>query len=270
MSDILNEILESKLQELQDRKQSVSEEKMKKMARRVDPLEFREALSGDRISLIAEIKPKAPSSGQLTDLRPEQIAWVYQEKSAVSCVSVLTDEPYFGMTLDDFHKVRGILEKPVLRKEFIIDEFQIYESARVGADAVLLIASVLSGNQMEEYYSLIKDLGMEPLVEIHSREEYESLPIQPDLLGINNRTLDGDFSTDLEVTERIAPTISNNTTLVSESGIHSSEDIRRLESTENVDAVLVGTSLLENAEQPQTIRDRVRNLMVRPTARDDS
>lgn len=262
MSDILDEILESKRDEVEERKQTVSVDKMKEMAQKVESLDFRGALEeNEGVSLIAEIKPKAPSSGPLTELQPDQIAWVYQEESTVSCVSVLTDEPYFGMTLDDFHQARGILEKPVLRKEFIIDPFQIYESARAGADAVLLIASVLSSERIEEFYELIRELGMQPLVEVHSLEEYESLPFQPGLLGINNRTLEGDFSTDLSVTEGIAPQIPYETTLVSESGIHSYEDIRRLEGSENVDAVLVGTSLLQDARDPEMVRERVRDLM---------
>jgi indole-3-glycerol phosphate synthase len=261
MSDILDEILESKRKEVKARKKSVSVDEIKKLAHQAKPLDFRDALEGDGINLIAEIKPKAPSSGPLTDLDPDQVAWVYQEESTVSCVSVLTDEPYFGMTLEDFHTVRGILTKPVLRKEFIVDPFQIYESARAGADAVLLIASVLSAERIEEFHEMVLGLGMKPLVEIHSREEYENLPFEPELLGINNRTLEGDFSTDLAVTERIAPSLPDEMTLVSESGIYTHEDIQRLHAVSNVDAVLVGTSLLQDADDPETVRERVRDLM---------
>jgi len=261
MSDILDEILASKREEVETRKESVSRDEIKDLAHKAQPLDFRGALEGGGINLIAEIKPKAPSSGSLTNLDPDQVAWVYQEESAVACVSVLTDEPYFGMTLEDFHEVRGILTKPVLRKEFIVDPFQIYESARAGADAVLLIASVLSAEQIEEFHELILELGMAPLVEIHSREEYQNLPVQPELVGINNRTLEGDFSTDLAVTERIAPILPDEITLVSESGIHTHEDIQRLNAVSNVDAVLVGTSLLQDTNDPETVRERVRDLM---------
>lgn len=261
MSDILDEILEAKRDEVEHRKADATLDEVKKMARAAEPGGFREALGGGGIDLIAEIKPKAPSSGRLTDLPPERIAWVYQEEEAVSCVSVLTDEPYFGMTMDDFRRVRGVLEKPVLRKEFIIDPFQIYESAMAGADAILLIASVLSSSTLEEFRSLSRELELRPLVEIHSREEYDALPFEPELLGINNRTLEGDFSTDLSVTENLAPELPEETTLISESGIHAHEDILRLERCEPVDAVLVGTSLLQDSEDPETVRARVRNLM---------
>lgn len=261
MSDVLDEILEAKRNEVEQRKTDATFDEVKKMARAADPGGFREALEGGGIDLIAEIKPKAPSSGRLTDLPPERIAWVYQEEGAVSCVSVLTDEPYFGMTLDNFRVVRGVLEKPVLRKEFIVDSFQVYESAMAGADAILLIASVLSPEELDEFRNLSLDLGLRPLVEVHSREEYEALPFEPELLGINNRTLEGDFSTDLSVTEKLAPDLPEETTVVSESGIHDHEDIVRLGRCEPVDAVLVGTSLLENAEDPETVRDRVRSLM---------
>lgn len=261
MSEILDEILEAKRSEVEQRKADATLAEVKKMARAAEPGGFLEALQGDEISLIAEIKPEAPSSGRLTDLPPDRIAWVYQEEDAVSCASVLTDEPYFGMTMDNFRVVRGVLDKPVLRKEFIVDPFQIHESAMAGADAILLIASVLSAGELEEFRAISRKLGLRPLVEIHSREEYEALPFEPELLGINNRSLDGDFSTDLSVTETLAPDLPEETTVVSESGIHDHEDIVRLGRCEPVDAVLVGTSLLQDAEDPETVRERVRKLM---------
>lgn len=261
MSDILDEILESKRKKVDEAKAGASMDELESLANQAEPRDFISSLQGDEIDLIAEIKPKAPSAGQLTDLDPTKIAWVYEEETCVSGVSCLTDEPYFGMTLDEFRKVRGVLSKPLLRKEFIIDPFQVYQSAVAGADAVLLIASVLSADKIQSLRDLVLELGMLPLVEIHSIEEWNALPFTPQLLGINNRTLEGDFSTDLAVTERIAPDIPSDVTVVSESGIEENRDIRRLTHCEPVDAVLVGTSILQGVKDHEDVRERVRNLM---------
>jgi indole-3-glycerol phosphate synthase len=263
MSSILDRILNDKREHIRRITSRIDREELEKSAGQAEPKAFISALQQDGIQLIAEIKPKAPSAGELTDLDPSQIAWVYREEPAVTAVSVLTDDPYFGMTLDDFRRARGILNKPVLRKEFIIDSVQVYRSALAGADAILLIASILDPEQLQELYELSLELGLQPLVEIHSLEEWKSLPIQPELVGINNRTLDDDFSTDLAVTETLAPKLPDNVTIISESGIHDREDILRLEAVEAVDAVLVGTSILENAGSPETVRERVRALMDR-------
>lgn len=260
MSDILDEILDAKRLYLDEVKADVNLDHLREQARKANPLDFRAALETGGLELISEIKPKAPSAGKLTDLDPSKIAWVYQEECPAA-VSVLTDEPYFGMTLDDFRRVRGILRKPILRKEFIIDPFQVHRSAAMGADAILLIASVLQPDQMEQLRELASDYNLQCLVEIHSLEEWKSLPFEPELLGINNRTLEGDFSTDLAVTERIAPEIPGHVTIVSESGIETHEDIRRLSRVDGVEAVLVGTSLLQSANSPDEVRNRIRDLM---------
>lgn len=260
MSNILDEILDDKRNKIERLKSEVDLDELRSLAGRAETSDFINSLKTTDINLIAEIKPEAPSSGQLTTLDPEKIAWVYQEEEAVNAVSVLTDEPYFGMTLDDFRRARGIISKPILRKEFIIDEFQVYRSARAGADAVLLIASILNEEKIKNLRNLILDLGMQPLVEIHSMAEWENLPFTPELLGINNRTLEGDFSTNLSVTESIVQEIPEKVTIISESGINNYEDIQRLEETQKVDAVLVGTSILKSADAPESIRERVNSL----------
>lgn len=260
MSEILDEILTDKRKFLEDEKATVDLDHLKATAEKANPLDFQAALEADGLQLISEIKPKAPSSGRLTELAPEKIAWVYEEESPAA-VSVLTDEPYFGMTLDDFRRVRGILQKPVLRKEFIVDPFQVHRAAALGADAILLIASILDPDTMNELHELAEGYGLQCLVEIHSREEWEFLPFTPRILGINNRTLEGDFSTDLAVTERLAPEIPDDVTIVSESGISTHDDIERLSEVPGVEAVLVGTSLLESASSPEEVRRRIRKLM---------
>lgn len=259
VSNILDEIVESKKEEIARQKSKVPLEALKEQARE-QPNRFRQVFDGDDLHLIAEIKPKAPSSGQITTLPPVKIARVYQEEN-VSAVSCLTDEPYFGQDLETIRQIKTVLRKPILRKDFIIDPYQIYQSCVHGADALLLIASVLSPDRLASLYELTEELGMDALVEIHSREELEALPVKPRILGINNRTLKGDFSTDLSVTEQLAPAVPDDVILISESGIHDSADVDRLRAVSNLDGILVGTSLLNNATEPDDVRSRVRNLM---------
>ncbi|MFP4687912.1 MAG: indole-3-glycerol-phosphate synthase, partial [bacterium] len=221
---------------------------------------FRAALTGNGIKLIAEIKPSSPSRGRLTELEAVKIARVYRQESP-SAISVLTDKKYFGQSLSVLKQVRMVVDKPLLRKDFIIDPYQVYESAAAGADAILLIAAILPPKKLMELHDLALQLEMDSLVEIHSESELESLPFQPPLLGINNRRLDGDLSTDLAVTEHLAGLVGSGTVLVSESGIKRFEDIRRLQKPGNVNAVLVGTSLLEDVKNTAQLRHRIRNLM---------
>lgn len=261
MSDILDRIVDQKKQWLQRKKR---EQPLKELEARLpdrpSPRRFRDALRGESLRLIAEIKPEAPSSGRLTELSAPDIARVY-ERECPAAVSVLTDRPFFGQGEEALESVRSILSKPILRKDFTIDPYQIVQSAVLGADAVLLIAAILEPARVREYAHQAHELGLDALVEIHSREELAALPWTPDLLGINNRTLEGDFSTDLTVTEDLAPDIPGDTVLISESGIHTHDDIRRLSEVPGVDAVLVGTSLLEGAENPPQIARRIRRLM---------
>ena len=260
MSTILDEIVENKKKQIEAEKQNVPLSELKTRARS-QPVRFREALAGEKISLIAEIKPQAPSAGELTNLPAVRIARVYEEEDAVSAVSCLTDKEYFGQGLDTLRTIKTVLRKPVLRKDFILDPYQVYQSRVWGADAILLIASILKPSQLQELHGLTQELGMDALVEIHGRDEWKKLSFQPRITGINNRTLDGDFQTDLSVTENLAPEITNKTLLVSESGIKESADVKRLRKISNLNAILVGSSLLENAQSADQVRSRVRDLM---------
>lgn len=259
MSTILDEIVEEKREQIEAEKRKISLADLKEKARR-QPARFRDALAEEGLSLIAEIKPKAPSSGQITDLPAPEIARIYQQEN-VTAVSCLTDEPYFGQNLDTLRKVKTVLRKPILRKDFIIDPYQVYQSCVAGADAILLIASILEPSRLEELYVLTEELGMDALVEIHSGEEWDQLSFDPRITGINNRTLDGDFSTDLSVTEQLASQLPEHTLLVTESGIHDAKDVERLKKVDHLDAMLVGTSLLKDTTDPEEIRTRVRNLL---------
>ncbi len=262
MSEILDKIVEQKKEHVEKCKEKVPLEQLK------NEIEEREAYcsfprclrESNDVSLIAEIKPCSPSAGQITDLPATEIASVYQA-SAPAAVSVLTDEPYFGQDLEVFKKVRRILDKPLLRKEFMIDRYQIYEAAAAGADAILLIVSLLSREQLSEFNQLCNELNLTPLVEIHNRRELEKLTFIPSILGINNRQLEGDFTTDLDQTKKVLQFAPENSLIVSESGIKTKEDFDYLRKLGGVDAALVGTSLLKEAETPAEIEQRIVRLI---------
>lgn len=256
MSEILEKIVASKRREVDRRRERIPLADLRERCSEREGGRLRDALAGEGLALMAEIKPRAPSAGRLTDLPAETVARVYEEEG-VHAVSVLTDESFFGQGLEALEEVRGVLTRPVLRKEFILDEYQVYETAAAEADALLLIASILPPQKLESLRERAESLGLDVLVEVHTREELESLQSTPALIGINNRTLEGDFDTDLGVTERLAPEVPASTLLVSESGIDRPEDLTRMEDVKGVDAVLVGTALLRDAEDPAAIRERV-------------
>ena len=210
---------------------------------------FKRALSVPGVSLIAEVKKASPSKGVLCEkgFDPARIAENY-ERSGASAISVLTDEKYFQGNLGDLKKVRSAADLPILRKDFIIEDSQVFEAADAGASAVLLIASVLSDEQIERFLSLGKKLGLDCLVEVHTAEELERvLCTQAEIIGINNRdlsTLKIDVQTTNDILEAVR--IPADKIVVSESGIKSSKDIARL--SRRVDAVLVGTKLMESPD----------------------
>ena len=205
---------------------------------------FLEALEESRgIAVIAEIKRKSPSKGILRkNFDPCAIARDY-ERGGASALSVLTDEKFFGGSSQILKKVRTVTRLPILRKDFIIDEYQIWESKRMGADAVLLIAGVLSAAKLLKFSALAHRLGLDTLVEVHTEgEARKALRVKAPLVGINNRDLK-DFRVDLATTKRLAGLFSKKICLVSESGIQSRKDLVYLEAC-GAKAVLVGESLM--------------------------
>ena len=196
------------------------------------------------INLIAEIKKASPSKGILRgDFNPVKIAITYQAGGA-SAISVLTDERFFEGRLEYIPKVRGNVSIPILRKDFFIDEYQIYETVASGAEAILLIPEILSMAQMTKFYNLATELGLDCLVEVHNEEDIEkALAIGASIIGINNRDLHT-FKVDLGVTQRLIRMIPQNKVIVSESGIKSYEDIMFLKSL-GINAVLVGEAFME-------------------------
>ena len=199
--------------------------------------------AGTGIKLIAEIKKASPSRGLICrDFNPRQIAGLYQEAGA-SAISVLTDERFFQGHSELLKSVKEVTSLPLLRKDFIIDEYQIYQSRLLKADAVLLIAAILSQQQLLEYIGLVKELGMAALVEVHNSDELcRVLETEALLVGINNRNLHT-FRVDLGVTYQLISSVPKERVVVSESGISSREDVVGLAKA-GVDAVLVGEALM--------------------------
>ncbi len=200
-----------------------------------------------RIRLIAEIKQASPLKGAIrTDFDLRGIARIYEEK-AVDAVSVLTEEDFFCGDLKYIPSVKGVTTKPVLRKDFIFDEYQILESRAWGADAILLIASLLDRVQAEEYLALSRELGFSALFEVHSFDELEkALRVNAEIIGINNRDLKT-LTVDLNTTFRLKGQIPSDRVVVSESGIRTRDDVARLAGA-GVDAILVGASLMESED----------------------
>jgi indole-3-glycerol phosphate synthase len=199
---------------------------------------------GEKIKLIAEIKKASPSKGIVRrDFDHLSIARIYEEK-AVNAVSVLTEEDFFQGSLAFLPEVKNVLTKPVLRKDFIFDEYQIYESRAYEADAILLIASILDRNQAVEYLHLAGELGLSVLFEVHDFKELETaLVTGSDIIGINNRDLKT-LKIDINTTFNLKKEISPNKIVVSESGIKTREDVKKLEDS-GIDAMLIGTSFME-------------------------
>ncbi|SMB90398.1 indole-3-glycerol phosphate synthase [Desulfonispora thiosulfatigenes DSM 11270] len=215
---------------------------------------FKDALNKPGISLIAEVKKASPSKGVLREnFNPVQIAKDY-ENGGARAISVLTDAKFFGGCSEDLTLVKANVNLPVLRKDFIIDPIQIYEALSLGADAILLIVAILTEKKLKEYMQIAADLGLDVLVEVHSREELaKALAVGAKIIGVNNRDLRS-FQTDIKVTLNLAEFVPSDCILVSESGISSKDDLKRLQEV-GVDAVLVGESLVKEKDIQAKIKD---------------
>ncbi len=214
----------------------------------------------DRPNLIAEIKRRSPSGGPIRpDLDPVEIAQLY-ERSRADALSVLTDEKYFGGRIEYIEAVKAAVGLPVLRKDFIVDPYQVYESRAFGADAILLIAEALDVRQIAELIPLARMLGLWVLLEVHDRERLDAvvdglpdLPRSGVILGINNRNLRLQ-QTNLETTEQLAPLVPYGVPVISESGIKTRRDIERLYLV-GARALLIGETLLRAPDPGQKIKD---------------
>ena len=255
---MLDEIIKNKYKEISQLKSSFDISKIDLSSKKKP---FYETLlsrqNAKKNSVIAEIKKKSPSKGILSeDLDVSKKAKEY-EKGGASCLSVLTEKDYFNGSNDDLLDAKRSVSLPVLRKDFIIDPLQVYESKMIGADCILLIASALSNNLFKELYSLAISLDLDILAEVHDKEELDfvrSLDIK--LLGINNRnlqTFDVDINTSISLSDSVS---DNETVLISESGIHSSNDIRKLNEA-GIYTFLIGEHLVKSNDVSKDIGELI-------------
>ncbi|WP_299521955.1 indole-3-glycerol phosphate synthase TrpC [uncultured Methanobrevibacter sp.] len=215
---------------------------------------FKKALSGDDISIIAEVKKASPSKGLIAeDFDYVAIAKEY-EKAGASAISVLT-EPYFFQGSDDYLKeITENVRIPVLRKDFVVDEYMVYEAKLLGASAVLLIVAILSDEQLETCLTVARVLGMSAVVEAHDETEIKrAIDAGADIIGVNNRNLK-DFSVDIENSIRLRGCVGEDIIFISESGIKTKEDVARLKEN-NVDAVLIGETLMKAEDKEAMIKE---------------
>lgn len=199
------------------------------------------------VRLLAEIKHRSPSAGAIREgIDPTEVARDYAAGGAAA-LSVLTDAEFFGGSLDALRKVRSTVPLPLLRKDFVIDEVQLWEARAAGADAVLLIVRILDDPTLAALHALATELGMDALVEVHDRNELDrALALGATCIGVNNRDL-STFRTDMSLSLDLAPGIDSGVTLVAESGIRTADDVRRLGAA-GVDAILVGESLMRQPD----------------------
>lgn len=252
---MLNRIIAQKRDEVKKRKHGVPLFTLKeRIAQRRAPLDFAAALHGDQIRLIAEVKRASPSRGILCpDFEPVTIATRYAWGGAAA-ISVLTEENYFGGSLDHLVAIRKEVNLPLLRKDFILDPYQVYETAAYGADALLLIVAILSQEQLSALLYLSHNLGLDCLVEVHNEAEVNrALASGAGVIGINNRDL-RTFSVDINTTRRLRPLLPRGQIVVSESGIRTRQDIRRLKQW-GINAVLIGEALVTASDIPAKMKE---------------
>lgn len=265
MKDILSEIIAHKQTEIELQKQTVSPEQLQEQAgviireNAAHRHSMKQALAASSTGIISEFKRRSPSKGWINEAaRAEEIPAAY-EAAGAAALSILTDEKFFGGTLRDIRTARPLVRIPILRKDFIIDEYQLLQACIVGADAVLLIAACLSPEQCSTLTAQAHELGLEVLLEIHSPSELSYINKEVDMVGVNNRNL-GSFVTDVENSFRIARQLREATygpaspLLVSESGISDPETICRLRAA-GFRGFLIGETFMKTANPGETLKE---------------
>ena len=253
---VLDHILDRKVEELAAARAHASDARLRRQAEST-PHAVRDmaaALRSDRVSLIAEVKRASPSKGELTrDFAPVMTAAAYAHNGA-SAISVLTDEDFFQGSLSYLTAIRKAVPVPILRKDFIIDPYQIYQGRAAGADAILLIVAALSDAQLSELFALTHQLGMTALVEVHNEWEMERAQrLEAKLIGINNRDLKT-FHVDLATTACLANIVDVDVLLVAESGIFSAADVQEMGRL-GAHAILVGEALMKAPDTVSLVRE---------------
>ena len=256
--DILRVIVEVKRREVERLKTEAPVEQLEeRISAQTPPLDFADALRGDPVRVIAEVKKASPAKGLLRpDFDSAGLASTYVDNGAAA-ISVLTNTAHFQGTIEHLESVAAIAHPrsvPLLRKEFVFDAYQVYETRACGADAILLIVAMLESTLLQELLALATELRLQALVEVHDEDELATaLDVGAELIGVNNRNL-RTFKTDLAVTERLAPNIPAGRVVVSESGISSREHVQRLGEA-GASAVLVGEALLTAPDVGAKLRE---------------
>jgi indole-3-glycerol phosphate synthase len=271
MKDILEEIVTRKRADLTLQKEAVSLHAMRRLAEErmqqeadlrqaegLPRLSMRQALAASPTGIISEFKRRSPSKGWIKqEAEPTVIPPAY-EAAGASALSILTDEPFFGGTLHDVQQARPLVRIPILRKDFIVDPYQVYQARTVGANAVLLIAACLTKAEAKELTALAHDLELEVLLEVHSPEELDYVSDETDMVGVNNRNL-GTFHTDVENSFRLASLLPQSKLLVSESGISNPQTVHRLREA-GFRGFLIGECFMKTADPGQALQTFIHQL----------
>ncbi|GGG65601.1 indole-3-glycerol phosphate synthase TrpC [Epilithonimonas arachidiradicis] len=257
---ILDQIIERKKREVADAKSKISVFQLKDSEFFDRPTFSLKETFKTKSGIITEFKRKSPSKGIINDkVSPLEVVSQYENFGA-SAVSILTDKDFFGGSFDDILSVRNHINIPILRKDFMIDEYQFYEAKSIGADIILLIAACLSPTQVSEFTELAHSLNLEVLLEIHSEEELKHINKNVDLVGINNRNLK-DFKVDLQHSVDLKNKLPNDILSVAESGIYNEEDFRFLKE-KGFDGFLMGEYFMKNKNPGEKFEEFVSNVII--------
>lgn len=252
---ILDDIVADKKIRLTEQKKAIPFEEMRRMGEAQETRaedSFYQALKKPGLSIIGEFKKASPSLGTITS-RIDLMERITEYNESVDAISCLTEEDHFHGNTAYLETIRQKSELPIIRKDFMIDEYQFYEAKKIGADAILLIAAILDNKQMKDFYQLARELRLDALVEVHDERELErALAIDPRIIGVNNRNL-LDFSIDIRNTARLKKYVPKDKVLIAESGILGDADVRFLAQYE-VSGFLIGRAFME-AENPKALAD---------------
>jgi len=257
--DKLAEIMAHKRQEVEPRMRPVRESELERLGQNQRGRSFRDALlAPGRLAVIAEIKRRSPSAGQIADLPDATEQARKYQNATVDCLSVLTDEKYFGGSLKDLWDVTDFLsdhrrDLPCLRKDFFIHPIQVVEAAEAGARCILIIVRALEDDDIERLYDAARAAGLDALFEVHTEREFDrAMEFDPEILGVNNRDLSR-FVTDLAISEQIIPQVPEEVVAVSESGIFTPEDAARARAC-GAKAILVGEALMREDDPADLVQ----------------
>lgn len=261
MKDILEEIIAHKQTEIELQKKAISEEMLINNCNEPMPrLSMRASLASSPYGIIAEFKRRSPSKGWIKQDAQAHIIPPAYEAAGASALSILTDEIFFGGTLKDIRYARPCVQLPILRKDFIIDEYQLYQARIVGADAILLIAAALTKKQCKALAAKAHELELEVLLEIHSEPELDYLDENIDMVGVNNRNL-GTFHTDVENSFRLAEKLPQEILLVSESGISHPQTVKRLRNA-GFRGFLIGENFMKTPQPGEALKEFITELKI--------